>query len=59
MRRLGLDVKRHVAEGDTPLVEFVARYRQGGGRAGRLHETSRFVRERQSWSYLVGRVSSG
>ena len=57
LRWLGLDVKRHVAEGDTAVVEFVARHRQGGGRAGRLHETSRFVRERQLWLYVDGHVT--
>lgn len=57
LRWLGLDVKRHVADGDTAVVEFVARHRQGGGRAGRLHETSRFVRERQLWLYVDGHVT--
>lgn len=54
---LGLDVKRHVADGDTAVVEFVARHRQGGGRAGRLHETSRFVREAGRWLYVDGDVT--
>ncbi len=57
LRWLGLDVKRHVADGDSAVVEFVARHRQGGGRAGRLHETSRFVRERQLWLYVDGHVT--
>lgn len=57
LRWLGLDVKRHRADGDHATVEFVARYRQGGGRAGRLHETSRFVREGDRWFYLDGDVS--
>ena len=57
LRWLGLEVKRHVAEGDTAVVEFVARHRQGGGRAGRLYETSRFVRERQLWLYVDGHVT--
>jgi len=30
----------------------VARYRIGGGKAGRLHERSRFVREDGRWYYL-------
>jgi SEC-C motif-containing protein len=54
LRWLGLDVKRHVPAGDTAVVEFVARHRQGGGRAARLHETSRFVHERQQWFYVDG-----
>ncbi|KFN46243.1 YchJ family protein [Arenimonas metalli] len=57
MRWLGLDVKRHVAEGDRATVQFVARFRQGGGRAGRLQETSRFVREDGRWYYVDGDVS--
>ena len=57
LRWLGLDVKRHVAEGDRATVQFVARFRQGGGRAGRLQETSRFVREDGRWYYVDGDVS--
>ena len=56
LRWLGLDVKRHVPAGDTAIVEFVARHRQGGGKASRLHETSRFVHERQLWFYVDGDV---
>ena len=33
LRWLGLDVKRHLPAGDTAVVEFVARRRQGGARA--------------------------
>jgi len=40
----------HDAEG---RVEFVARYKVGG-KAGRLHEDSRFVREGGQWVYLAG-----
>lgn len=50
---LGLDVKRHVPMGDEATVEFVARYKLGG-RAHRLHEVSRFVREGGRWFYLSG-----
>src|SRR5688572_16322062 len=51
-RWLGLDVKRHVVDdADHAQVEFVARYRVGGGRAVRLHELSRFVREDGRWYY--------
>lgn len=50
---LGLDVKRHVPAGDAASVEFVARYKVGG-RAHRLHEVSRFVRENGRWFYLDG-----
>ena len=52
-RWLGLQVKRHVVTGaDTSEVEFVARYRIGGGSAVRLNEHSRFVREQGRWFYL-------
>jgi SEC-C motif-containing protein len=59
LRWLGLDVKRFVPAGDTAVVEFVARHRQGGGRAGRLHETSRFLLEEGRWWYVDGDVSAG
>lgn len=35
-------------------VEFIARYRIGGGSAARLHERSRFVREDGRWFYVDG-----
>lgn len=51
---LGLQIKRHAATGaDNAIVEFVARYKTGG-RAHRLHETSRFVREEGRWYYVDG-----
>lgn len=50
---LGLEVKRHEEHGDAATVEFVARYKTGG-RAHRLHETSRFVREGGKWFYVDG-----
>jgi len=54
LRWLGLDVRRHVAQdADHAIVEFVARSKLGG-RAQRLHETSRFVREDGRWYYVDG-----
>jgi len=54
-RWLGLEVKRHIgSDADHAEVEFVARYRVGGGSAVRLHERSRFVREDGHWYYLDG-----
>lgn len=57
---LGLQIKRHVpasgAASEPALVEFVARYKIGG-RAHRLHETSRFVREDGRWLYLDGDIA--
>jgi len=56
MRWLGLEVRRHeVQDAGRETVEFVARGRIGG-REYRLHETSRFVRERGRWAYLDGDV---
>ena len=51
---LGLEVKVHrVIDADHAEVEFVARLR-AGGRAMRLHETSRFLREGGRWFYVNG-----
>ena len=53
-RWIGLEVKRVAATGsDTAIVEFVARSKTGG-RAQRMHEVSRFVREDGKWFYLKG-----
>lgn len=55
-RWLGLEVRAHRATGsDSAEVEFVARYRVGG-RAVRLHERSRFVRETGRWYYVDGDI---
>jgi len=52
---LGLEVKNHSEESaDRATVEFVARYKVGG-RAHRLHEISRFVREEGRWFYVDGK----
>lgn len=57
VRWLGLDVKDFRVTGENAAeVEFVARYRVGG-RAVRLHERSRFVREGERWFYLDGEQS--
>lgn len=54
LRWLGLAVKRHAPTGpDSAVVEFVARSKLRG-RAHRLHETSRFVREGGRWFYVDG-----
>jgi SEC-C motif domain protein len=51
---LGLEVRRHMRVDDNhATVEFVARSKLGG-RAHRLHETSRFVREGGRWYYVDG-----
>lgn len=48
---LGLSIKKT----STNSVEFVARYKIGG-RAFRIHETSRFVLEQDHWFYVDGDV---
>jgi len=53
-RWLGLEVRlQRQIDADHAEVEFVARSKLGG-RADRLHEHSRFVRERGRWFYLDG-----
>jgi len=53
---IGLDVKRHEQQdAGHAIVEFVARYKVSG-RAHRLHEVSRFVREEGKWFYLDGKI---
>ena len=56
LKWLGLEVRRHVvADAEHASVEFVARSKLGG-RAHRLHEISRFVREDGRWYYVDGDV---
>ncbi len=56
-RWLGLEVKHHeVQDAEHATVEFVARYKVQG-RAYRLHETSRFVREHGLWFYVDGDIA--
>lgn len=53
---LGLNVKRHeIIDDNHARVEFVARYKLKG-RAYRLHENSRFVREAGGWLYVDGEM---
>jgi SEC-C motif-containing protein len=55
-RWLGLEVRAHqVMDADHAEVEFVARYRETGGRAHRIHERSRFTRHSDGrWYYVDG-----
>ena len=59
---LGLEVKSSAESGDVGVVEFVARYRDSMGRAGRIEETSRFLREgvgeAARWYYIDGIVET-
>lgn len=59
-RWLGLSVRRHARLDDTHAeVEFVARYKNGG-RAFRLHESSRFARgDDGRWRYVDGDILEG
>lgn len=51
---LGLEVRsRQLLDADHAEVEFIARCREAG-RATRLHERSRFVREDGRWYYVDG-----
>ena len=52
----GLDVRHHQASADAGIVEFVAHHKRNG-RAARLHERSRFVREGGAWLYVDGVVT--
>ena len=55
---LGLEVRQHrQQDADHATVSFVARSRLGG-RAQRLVETSRFVRENGAWFYVEGDLAS-
>lgn len=54
LKWLGLEVRQHsMHDADHASVEFVARSKLAG-RAQRLHETSRFVREDGRWYYVDG-----
>jgi SEC-C motif domain protein len=57
---LGLEVRHAQTSGDAGVVEFVARFRNTdqGGRAQRMHEISRFVREQGRWLYIDGQSPS-
>ena len=54
---LGLEVRHAQTAGDAGVVEFVARCRDVG-RAQRIHEISRFVRENGRWYYIDGHMLS-
>ncbi len=58
---LGLEIKSAAESGDAGIVEFIARYRDSMGKAGRLHETSRFIREgvgdAAHWLYIDGQFA--
>lgn len=53
LKWMGLEVRRHKEGSDEATVEFIARYKLNG-RAHKMHEISRFVREQGRWYYLDG-----
>lgn len=55
LKWLGLEVRHTQVDGEAGVVEFVARCRDGG-RAQRMHELSRFVRENGRWYYIDGQM---
>jgi len=56
LKWLGLQIKAAAdQDAEHATVEFVARSRLDG-RASRMHETSRFLRENGQWFYLDGDV---
>ncbi|MDR3413028.1 MAG: YchJ family metal-binding protein [Formivibrio sp.] len=57
LRWLGLEVLSKVESSDSAEVRFVARFKVNG-RAGRMEEASRFVRENGCWYYVDGDVRS-
>ena len=64
LKWLGLTVKKAwIVSENEAFVEFVARYKVGGGKAERLHEVSRFVRENIAgewrWFYVDGEFVDG
>ena len=50
---LGLKVLEHISKKDTATVEFVARFKVNG-KAEKIHELSRFVKEQGRWLYVDG-----
>lgn len=54
----GLEILNHEMRGDAGVVEFVAHHKVNG-RAGKLHELSRFVREGGAWLYVDGVIAPG
>jgi uncharacterized protein YchJ len=52
----GLEVLHEQMRGDAGVVEFVAHHKVNG-RAAKLHEVGRFVREGGAWRYVDGVVA--
>jgi SEC-C motif-containing protein len=54
----GLEILHQETSVDAGVVEFVAHHK-ANGRAGKLHEVSRFVRESDAWFYVDGVIAPG
>lgn len=50
---IGLKVISHNSSDDNAVVEFIARFKTNG-RAEKIHERSRFIREGDRWFYVDG-----
>ena len=50
---ISLKIMQSTCEADKAVVEFIARFRING-KAERIHEISRFVRENGRWFYVDG-----
>ena len=53
MKWIGLHILHEETRGDAGVVEFLAHHKVNG-RAGTLHEVSRFAREGGAWRYVDG-----
>lgn len=53
----GLEIVHEETRGDAGVVEFVAHHKVNG-RAQKLHEVSRFVREDGRWRYVDGVIAA-
>ncbi len=56
LKWLGLQVLQSEAHGDAGVVEFIAKFKEHG-KAGEMHETSRFVRHEGRWTYIDAAIS--
>ncbi len=48
-----LKVLKHESEDSKAIVEFIARYKMNG-KAEKVHELSRFIKEDERWFYVDG-----
>ncbi len=53
---IGLEMLNSETDGDVGIVEFLAYYKENG-KALRMHERSRFIRQEGQWFYIDGEDS--